>query len=82
MFNMCVRAKYRYGLIIRGVSKEVEEQDWKWEELVWRALLNLRASIGSEEKETKGAVPSRIDQMGGRQGGRESDQEMEEDRGG
>lgn len=45
-FDMLLRAKYRYGLIIIGTEEGLLREDMKWEEVAINALLKAGTMLG------------------------------------
>lgn len=50
MFNMFVRYKYGYGLVILGVDRELESYNERWEEAVMKSLVKTRSPITGKRK--------------------------------
>lgn len=45
MINTFIRAKYMYGLTLRGARKEIKEDDERWYGMAMKALLKTRTNI-------------------------------------
>lgn len=72
IFNQHIRVKYKYGLVVVGLNKEIEQEDEKWIETALRALLNTRTTIRHHGR-SKLEVPLQLEKVPrilGREAGR------------
>lgn len=76
-FNAYVRAIYSYGLAVVGVYNVVEEEDQKWEQIIFKTFLKTKKQVVGERKsEDGGAVPGGKAGVDGVQNGRQDHTEV------